>query len=92
MVLDKADDEENRRRTLCRTSRIFRGVQRSIKTFIALVLVIERNREFPGIPPWFVGRCFTFNENIAEFSKYAMEKVAPTVPILLFYSPILLRN
>src|SRR3990172_12429979 len=37
MALDKADDEENRRRTFCRTSRIFRGVQRRIKTFITFV-------------------------------------------------------
>ena len=45
MALDKADDEENRRRTLGSTSfyimsGIFRGVQRSIKTFIAFVLRI----------------------------------------------------
>src|SRR3990172_10554665 len=39
MALDKAEEEENRRRTLGSASRIFRGVQRSIKTFIAFVLV-----------------------------------------------------
>src|SRR3989338_1728962 len=38
MVLDKADEEENRRHTLCSISRDFRGVQRSIKTFIAFAI------------------------------------------------------
>ena len=45
MALDKADDEENRRRTFCSTSfyimsGIFRGVQRRIKPFIAFVAII----------------------------------------------------
>ena len=35
LALDKADEEENRRRTLCGTSRIFRRVQRSIKPITA---------------------------------------------------------
>src|SRR3972149_12002867 len=45
MALDKADDEENRRRTLGSTSfyimsGIFRGVQRRIKTLIAFVSIL----------------------------------------------------
>jgi len=39
--LDKAGDEENRSRTLCGTSRIFRGAQRSIKPFIAFVSILR---------------------------------------------------
>src|SRR3990172_8489725 len=48
MPLDKADDEENRRRTLLRTSRISRGVQRSIKAFITFVLIPYPDNTGPG--------------------------------------------